>query len=148
MAVTPRRGSRSQPPPPPSGLGFGQMVQLGVLGLASDIRDRSRDPALRKRPSARALDPRLHRPIFIIGAPRSGTTFLGSCIGRMPEVSYHLEPMLTKAAVGCVYARSWTEDRSAAIFRSSYAALLLAAFHGGRRFADKTPENGFIVPFL
>src|SRR5204863_158296 len=86
MAVTPRHGSRSQPPPP-SGLGFGQMVQLGVLGLASDIRDRSRDPALRKRPSARALDPRLHRPIFIIGAPRSGTTFLGSCLGRMPEVS-------------------------------------------------------------
>ena len=79
MAVTPRHGSRSQPPPPPSGLGLRQMVQLGVLGLASDIRDRSRDKALRKRPTARALDPRLHRPIFIIGAPRSGTTFLGSC---------------------------------------------------------------------
>ena len=98
MAVTPRHGSRSQPPPPPSGLGVGQMVRLGALGLASDIRDRSRDPALRKRPSAQALDPRLHRPIFIIGAPRSGTTFLGSCLGRMPEVSYHFEPRLTKAA--------------------------------------------------
>jgi hypothetical protein len=84
MAVTPRHGSRSQPSPPPAGLGLGQMVRLGAFGLASDIRDRRRDPALKKRPSARALDPRLHRPIFIIGAPRSGTTFLGSCLGRMP----------------------------------------------------------------
>jgi len=125
-----------------------RMLQLGARGLASDIRDRRREPALRKRPSARALDPRLHRPIFIIGAPRSGTTFLGSCIGRMPEVSYHLEPRLTKAAARCVYDGSWSERRSAAVFRLSYSALLLAALDGGRRFAEKNPENGFVVPFL
>jgi hypothetical protein len=148
MAVTPRQESRSQPPPAPSGLGFGQMVRLGVLGLASDIRDRGRDPALRKRPTARALDPRLHRPIFIIGAPRSGTTFLGSCLGRMPEVSYHFEPRLTKAAARCVYDGSWTERRCATVFRLSYSALLLAGLHGGRRFAEKNPENSFVVPFL
>ena len=148
MAVTPRHGSRSQPPPPPSGLGFGQMVRLGVLGLASDIRDRNRDPALRKRPTVQALDPRLHRPIFIIGAPRSGTTFLGSCLGRMPEVSYHFEPRLTKAAARCVYDGSWSERRCATVFRVSYSALLLAGLHGGRRFAEKNPENSFVVPFL
>jgi len=148
MAVTPRHGTRSQPPPPPSGLGFGQMVRLGVLGLASDIRDRGRDAALRKRPTAHALDPRLHRPIFIIGAPRSGTTFLGSCLGRMPEVSYHFEPRLTKAAARCVYDGSWGERRCATVFRVSYSALLLAGLHGGRRFAEKNPENGFVVPFL
>ena len=147
MAVTPRHGTRSQPPPPP-GLGLGQMVRLGVLGLASDIRDRGRDPALRKRPTARALDPRLHRPIFIIGAPRSGTTFLGSCLGRMPEVSYHFEPRLTKAAARCVYDGSWSERRCATVFRLSYSALLLAGLHGGRRFAEKNPENSFVVPFL
>jgi len=149
MAVTPRHGARSQPPPPPpSGLGFGQMVRLGALGLASDIRDRGRDPALRKRPTAHALDPRLHRPIFIIGAPRSGTTFLGGCLGRMPEVSYHFEPRLTKAAARCVYDGSWSERRCATVFRLSYSALLLAGLHGGRRFAEKNPENSFVVPFL
>ena len=148
MAVTPRHGSRSQPPPAPSGLRFGEMVRLGALGLASDIRDRSRDPALRKRPSAHALDPRLHRPVFIIGAPRSGTTVLGSCLGRMPEVSYHFEPRLTKAAARCVYDGSWSERRCATVFRVSYAALLLAGLHGGRRFAEKNPENSFVVPFL
>jgi hypothetical protein len=124
------------------------MVRLGVLGLASDIRDRGRDPALRKRPTTHALDPRLHRPIFIIGAPRSGTTFLGSCLGRMPEVSYHFEPRLTKAAARCAYDGSWTERRCAIAFRLSYSALLLAGLHGGRRFAEKNPENSFVVPFL
>ena len=140
-----RRDTRRQPPP---GLTWPQILRLAALGLATDLRHRRRDPALRKRPSAQALDPRMHRPIFIIGAPRSGTTFLGSCIGRMPEVSYHFEPKLTKAAAGCVYARSWSERRSAAVFRLSYSALVLVALHGGRRFADKTPENSFIVPFL
>lgn len=123
-------------------------VQLGALGLASDIRDRRRQPALRKRPSVRALDPRLHRPIFIIGAPRSGTTFLGNCIGQLPDVSYHFEPRLTKAAARCVYDGSWSERRCAAVFRLSYSAMLLAALDGGRRFAEKNPENSFVVPFL
>jgi Sulfotransferase family len=147
MSVTQQlgRGSGSSPEPQ---LGLPQVLLLGAIGLSKDFRYRRRDPGLRRRPSLRALDPRLHRPVFIVGAPRSGTTFLGSCIGRMPEISYHFEPKLTKAAVGCVYNQTWSERRSAAVFRLSYSALLLAAFHGGRRFADKTPENSFILPFL
>jgi hypothetical protein len=124
------------------------MLHLGMLGLASDIRDRRAEPELRRRPLARVLDPRLHRPIFIIGAPRSGTTFLGRCIGRMPEVSYHFEPRLTKAGAQCVYDGTWSARRSAAVFRTSYALLLLATLDGGRRFAEKNPENSFLVPFL
>jgi len=125
-----------------------RLLQLGVVGVAVDFRYRRRNPALRKRPSVRALDPRLHRPIFIIGAPRSGTTFLGDCIGRMPEVSYHFEPRLTKAVAGRAYEGSWSASRSARVFRVSYSALILTALHGGRRFAEKTPENSFLVPFL
>jgi hypothetical protein len=123
-------------------------MRLGVLGVASDVRDRRRDPALRNPVSARALDPRLHRPVFVIGAPRSGTTFLGSCLGRLPEISYHYEPRLTKAAARCVYDGSWSARRAAAVFRLSYSALLLAALDGGHRFAEKNPENSFLVPFL
>jgi hypothetical protein len=123
-------------------------MRLGVLGLASDIRDRRHDPALRNPVSARALDPRLHRPVFVIGAPRSGTTFLGSCLGRLPEISYHFEPRLTNAAARCMYDGSWSRRRGAAVFRLSYSALLLAALDGGRRFAEKNPENSFLVPFL
>jgi hypothetical protein len=125
-----------------------RMLRLGMLGLASDLRDRYRDPALRKRPLARALFPRLDHAIFIVGAPRSGTTFLGGCIGRLPEVSYHFEPRLTKAAAEYVYDGSWGKSRSAAVFRLSYGALLLATLDGGRRFTDKNPENSFLIPFL
>jgi hypothetical protein len=125
-----------------------RISRLGVFGVASDLRDRRRDPALRNRPSARALDPRLHRPIFIIGAPRSGTTFLGNSLGRLPGISYHFEPRLTKAAAQCVYDGSWSARRGAALFRISYGALLLATLDGGYRFAEKTPENSFLVPFL
>ncbi len=125
-----------------------RLLRLGLAGIASDFRDRRRDPSLRKRPSLRALDPRLHRPVLVIGAPRSGTTFLAGCIGRMPEISYHFEPRLTKAAARCVYDGSWSERRGAAVFRLSYAALLLAALDGGRRFSEKNPENSFVIPFL
>jgi hypothetical protein len=131
-----------------AGLSWRRMLRLGVLGVASDARDRHRDPALRKRPTAHALDPRLHRPVFIVGAPRSGTTFLGSCLGRMPEISYHFEPRLTKAAAEYVYDGTWSRQHSATVFRNSYRTLVLAALDGGRRFADKNPENSFLVPFL
>jgi hypothetical protein len=137
-----------QLPPVLTPLPWPRQLQLGLTDLAVDFRYRRRNPALRKRPSARALDPRLHRPIFVIGAPRSGTTFLGDCIGMMPEVSYHFEPRLTKAAIGHVYEGSWTPEQGARVFRLTYTALLLAALHGGRRFSDKTPENSFLVPFL
>jgi hypothetical protein len=147
MAVSHQSTSGSGPSQAPD-LNWRRVLRLGAVGLVSDIRDRRRDPTLRKRPSARALDPRLRRPIFIIGAPRSGTTFLASCIGRIPEVSYHFEPRLTKAAASCVYEGSWSERRGSAVFRLSYSALLIAALEGGRRFAEKNPENSFIVPFL
>jgi hypothetical protein len=129
-------------------LSWPRLLQLGLVEVAVDFRYRRRNPALRKRPSVRALDPRLHRPIFIIGAPRSGTTFLGDCIGAMPEVSYHFEPRLTKVIAGRAYDGSWSGRRSALVFRMSHSALLLAALHGGRRFSEKTPENSFLVPFL
>lgn len=142
-AETPGAGQPQSPD-----LTWPRIMRLGVLGLATDIRDRRRDPMLRNRPSARALDPRVRRPVFIIGAPRSGTTFLGNCLGRVPDISYHFEPRLTKAAARCVYDGSWASRRGAVTFRLCYGTLLLAALDGGHRFAEKNPENSFLVPFL
>ncbi len=147
LAAMTHSAGDSYPSPSPD-LTLPRILRLGLVGIASDLRDRRQDPALRKRPSMRALDPRLHRPVLVIGAPRSGTTFLAGCIGRLPEISYHFEPRLTKAAARCVYDGSWSERRAAAVFRLSYSALLLAALDGGRRFSEKNPENSFVVPFL
>jgi len=122
---------------------------LLVKGLVSDRRERR--GAVRTpdgRPLRRALDPRVHDPVFVVGAPRSGTTFLGDCLGALPGVSYHFEPRLTKALVRHVHRGDWSRRRAAAAFRASYSSLVLAAGDGGRRFVDKTPENAFITGFL
>lgn len=141
--------------PPHGKLSWLRAAQLGLVGVASDVRDRRSgrhgdrpEAAARRGRSAQRLDPRVRRPIFIVGAPRSGTTFLGGCIGRLPTVSYHFEPRLTKAAARCVYDGTWSERKAARVFRVNYGALLLAGGDGGLRFAEKNPENCFIVPFL
>lgn len=143
------------PGQPPRALPWRRVARLGLVGVASDVRDRrsgrhgSRpDPPPWRERLGHLLDPRLRRPIFVVGAPRSGTTFLGGCIGRLPTVSYHFEPRLTKAAARCVYDGSWSPAKGARLFRANYAALLLANGDGGLRFAEKNPENCFILPFL
>jgi Sulfotransferase family len=127
-----------------------RLATLTARGLVSDRRERRRERTdrPRRRPTPAALDPRLRRPVFVLGAPRSGTTFLGSCIGSLPEVSYHFEPRVTKAAARQVYEGTWSEERAGRVFRTSYRLLQLAAGHGGRRFVEKNPENCFVVPFL
>ena len=137
--------------PPNLALTPWRLATLTARGLVTDRRERRRDRATRpggRRINPAALDPRLRAPVFVLGAPRSGTTFLGSCIGALPEVSYHFEPRVTKAAARLVYDGTWSERRAARVFRRTYRLLLLAAGHGGRRFVEKNPENCFVVPFL
>ncbi len=140
---------------PDSNLSWRRATQLGLVGLASDVRDRRSgrhgdrpDAAARRGRLLQRLNPRLRRPIFIVGAPRSGTTFLGGCIGGLPTVSYHFEPRLTKAAARSVYDGTWPPSTAGRVFRANYSALLLAGGDGGLRFAEKNPENCFIVSFL
>jgi hypothetical protein len=97
---------------------------------------------------AASLAPRLERPIFIVGAARSGTTFLGDCIGHLDEVSYHHEPPATKAAGRYVYEGLWGFRHSRWFFRTVYAWLLRAELDGNLRFCEKTPTNAFLIPFL
>ena len=79
---------------------------------------------------AASILPSLEGPIFVIGAARSGTTFLGDCVGHLPEVSYHHEPPATKAAGRYVYEGLWGFERSRWFYRTR---LRLAAAHGARR---------------
>ncbi|MCI4063278.1 sulfotransferase [Micromonospora sp. R77] len=137
----------STPLAPHTGLSAVKAAKLAAVGLVADRKERRE--LERPVPAAnRKLSLKVERPIFILGAPRSGTTFLGSCVGALPEVSYHFEPRLTKAVARCVYEGSWTPQRAARYFRGYYGALLAASGHGGLRFAEKDPENCFIVPFL
>ena len=96
----------------------------------------------------RSLWPSLERPIFLVGAPRSGTTFLGSCVGALSSVSYHFEPILTKAAAKRVYESSLPGFFLSMLYRSTYRWLMRVNLDAGLRFAEKTPRNCFLMPFL
>ncbi|MGN9812284.1 sulfotransferase family protein [Micromonospora sp. BQ11] len=137
----------SMPLAPHTGLSTVKAAKLAAVGLLADRKER-RELDRPAESANRKLSLKVERPIFILGAPRSGTTFLGSCVGALPDVSYHFEPRLTKAVARCVYEGSWSPQRAARYFRGYYGALLAASGHGGLRFAEKDPENCFIVPFL
>ena len=92
--------------------------------------------------------PNLEDPVFLLGAPRSGTTFLGSCLAELPEISYHFEPVATKAAARCVADRVWSEEKAARFYRRVYSWLLRIHGDADLRFAEKTPRNSLLVPFL
>jgi len=107
---------------------------------------RSRPTSLRR--VLRGACPDLRRPVFVVGAPRSGTSFLGDAIGVLPEVSYHYEPPITKAAARYVYDGLWSHKRARFFYRRVYAWLMRAHLDGDLRFCEKTPQNCFIMPFL
>ena len=114
--------------------------------------DRKRYRRHHDRPSPRRLAglvrPNLRAPVFVIGADRSGTTFLGDCLAVLPELSYHHEPEVIKAASRYVYEKRWGFRRARAFFGLVYGWLMRIHLDGHRRFAEKTPTNSFIVPFL
>jgi hypothetical protein len=95
-----------------------------------------------------SLFPNLRRPIFILGSPRSGTTFLGECIGKLPEVSYHLEPVATKTAARYVNDGQWGYEQANRFYRTAYAWLMRLHLDADLRFAEKTPRNCFLLNFL
>lgn len=94
------------------------------------------------------VKPNLKAPIFIVGAPRSGTTFLGECIGEIPEISYHFEPVLTKAATRYIYGALWDKTKAQKFFKRVYGGLMRLHGDGDLQFAEKTPQASLIIPFL
>lgn len=92
--------------------------------------------------------PGLREPVFLLGAPRSGTTLLGRCVGALPGLSYHFEPVATKAAARYIYEQRWSEPVGRLYYRSVYRWLLRIHGDGRMRFAEKTPRNCFIADFL
>lgn len=85
--------------------------------------------------------------IFIIGAPRSGTTFLGDAISAIPSICYFHEPENTKCAVARVF-RNPTSRVFAWYYTVQYAWLCAMYPKKTRLFVEKTPRNCFIIDFL
>jgi hypothetical protein len=158
-----RQGAASPPPrgrdaslpqdvdPEPLPVGIADMVRLAQKTYRAERRyylKLERHRPLSARRIVASLSPRLARPIFIVGAARSGTTFLGDCIGRLPEITYHHEPPATKAAGRYVYDDLWSFRRARWFFRLVYGWLARVELDGDLRFCEKTPTNIFLMPFL
>jgi len=150
----PRGTDPSVPPdadPEPLPIGLRDMWRIARKTYRAERRYYLKLDRHRKMTSKRlsaSIFPSLRRSIFIIGAARSGTTFLGDCIGRLPEVTYHHEPPATKAAGRYVYEGLWGYRRSREFFRLVYRWLVRVERDGDLRFSEKTPTNILLIPFL
>lgn len=136
-------------PLPHRPLRWWRMPLLAAKTIAADLRY---SPGHRRRRSLHrlraSLAPVLGDMVFIVGAPRSGTTFLGRALAAVPEFSYHFEPVLTKAAAPYVYAGLWSTERAASFYRRTYRWLARFRCDGDLRQVDKTPRNAMILGFL
>jgi hypothetical protein len=87
-------------------------------------------------------------PVFVCGAPRSGTSFLGSAIAASPSVSYHHEPAVTKVWARAAYTSERAKPSPETVFRITPRLLIALNGHSSRTYVDKTPQYCFIIPFL
>ncbi|MGH0038209.1 MAG: sulfotransferase family protein [Myxococcota bacterium] len=102
----------------------------------------------RRRGPGRFVRPRLDRAVFVVGAPRSGTSFLGATFQALPDFSYHYEPPLAKALARVAVEEGWSEPRWRRAARALYGWLLCRHGEGDLRLAEKTPQNCFVVERL
>lgn len=126
--------------------------RIPLLAAKTVVADLRYSPGHQRRRSVARLRasirPDLGAMVFVVGAPRSGTTFLGEALAAIPEFSYHFEPVIIKAAVPYVYAGEWSPERAASLYRRTYRWLARVRLDGDLRQVDKTPQNAMIVPFL
>ena len=95
-------------------------------------------PSLRER-----LGPLDERLVFVVGSPRSGTTFLGRSIGSLPGFVDLGEVAPHKASVPELVALS-TEVAARRIRRTLAVARRLGLV-GGLRGVEQTPETVFVA---
>jgi LPS sulfotransferase NodH len=94
------------------------------------------------------LRPNLSAPVFVVGAPRTGTTFLGGCLAAVPGLSYHYEPYVLQNATRMYLAGEWDEARTQRFLRRTYRWLLRLRLAGSARLVDKTPSHVFVMDLL
>ena len=95
-------------------------------------------------------NPLLDRPIIVVGAPRSGTTFLGQLLGQHPTLAHFEEPRLTWRYGNDAKSDMLTPDDArpevCAYIRNAFAAAVGDA--GKQRFIEKTPSNSLRMCFV
>jgi hypothetical protein len=95
-------------------------------------------------------DELLRRPIFVIGAPRSGTTVLSEILEAHLDVALIGEPRLTwrhgNEGKSDMFAPEDARPEVARYIRCTFAAELRR--QGARRMVEKTPSNALRIGFV
>lgn len=104
--------------------------------------------------AGRRLGVRLHslkpirRPVFILGCPRSGTTFLGEVLEALPSATYYYEPPVMKYYSRLVYQKEVTLAQARRFYHWGFRALLLVAPGKGPRIIEKNPTHTWVAEDL
>jgi hypothetical protein len=105
----------------------GTAVRVAVRGARSRIR----------RPGEERL-------VFVVGSPRSGTTFTAGAIGALPAFVDLGEVPMLKAAIPRLVALPGPEQADE--IRMLLQRVRGLAFVRGLRGVEQTPETGFVLP--
>lgn len=93
------------------------------------------------------LDP---RPVFIVGCPRSGTTFTASALGAVTGFADLGEVSRLKAAIPELYGAA--QDGRAEVVTNELRTIVSrsqrAAMAARRRGIEQTPESTYLIPEL
>jgi hypothetical protein len=84
------------------------------------------------------------RLVFVVGSPRSGTTFTGSALGSLPGFVDLDEVQPWKAAIPTLLGRP--EDEIGRRLRRILDRVRRLGLAGGLRGVEQTPETSFVLP--
>jgi hypothetical protein len=115
-------------------------VRSAVLHLKSARR------LARPRPLRHALGSPDERLVFVLGSPRSGTTFLAGAIGQVPGFVDLGEVAAIKAAVPDLAAMP--PEEAGARLRRMLRVTRTIGLVRGLRGVEQTPETAFLAPAL
>jgi Sulfotransferase family len=93
---------------------------------------------------ARMRGPLEERLVFVVGSPRSGTSFTAGAIGGLPQFVDLGEVPLLKAAIPDLVGLP--EDEQARAIRHVLQRVRGLAFVRRLRGVEQTPETGFVLP--
>lgn len=141
-------------------------VLRAAVRTATGARERDAAPPPRHARAVQAAETRFERPVFVIAAPRSGSTLLYETLAASTrlctiggeghavfEGDVRLRPGAPGVASNRLVARHATPEIAAAVDAALRARLVDAsgqplASPGERRLLEKTPKNSLRVPFL
>ena len=116
----------------------------GVLRSAAlQLRAARRIVRLHGASLRRGFEPLDGRVVFVVGSPRSGTTFLARAIGSLPGFVDLGEVAPLKAAVPELYGKPDAE--AAQRIRGILIVTRRLALVGRRRAVEQTPETAFVA---